>query len=69
VRAGLAEAEGLARDLGDQGRLGWVSVYLGRYFWITAQAAADSRAYLEEALEAARAVGDARLEALANMCL
>jgi len=69
VRAGLAEAEGLARDLGDQGRLGWVSVYLGQYFWITAQAAAESRAYLEEALEAARAVGDARLEALANMCL
>ena len=45
VRACLAEAEGLARDLGDQRRLVWVSVYLGRYFWITAQAAAESRGY------------------------
>ncbi len=65
LQAYLVEAEGLARDLADRRRLGWVSVYLGHYFWITAQAA-ESRACSDEALAAAKAVGDARLEVLAN---
>jgi DNA-binding SARP family transcriptional activator len=68
LRAYLAEAERLARDLADRRRLGWVSVYLGQYFWLIAQAA-ESRACSQEALEAARAVDDARLEILANMYL
>src|SRR5262245_28325501 len=65
----LGEAEGLARDLGDRRRLAWVSGYLAHFFWITAQTAAESRAYSEAALEAARAVGDARLEGAANVYL
>src|SRR5499426_1014354 len=69
MRAYLVEAEALARDLADPHRLGWVSGYLGQYFWITAQSAAETRVYLEGALGAARAVGDARLEVVANMCL
>src|SRR5262247_344323 len=69
MRAYLVEAEALARDLADRHRLGWVSGYLGHNFWITAQSAAETRVYLEGALGAARAVGDARLEVVANMCL
>jgi len=69
MRAYVVEAEALARDLADPHRLGWVSGYLGQYFWITAQSAAETRVYLEGALGAARAVGDARLEVVANMCL
>src|SRR5262245_9632910 len=66
MRAYLREAEVLARDLADPQRLGWVSGYLGYNFWINAETAGESRAYSEAALEAARAVGDARLEVVAN---
>src|SRR5262249_12030821 len=69
MRVYLVEAEALARDLADPHRLGWLSGYLGHNFWITAQTAAESRAYWEGALEAARAVGATRLEVLATMCL
>ena len=69
MRAYLVEAEALARDLADRHRLGWVSGYLGHNFWITAQTAAESRAYSEAALETARAVGDARLEVAVNVYL
>src|SRR5499426_2632248 len=69
MRAYLVEAEALAQDLADRHRLGWVSGYLGHNFWITAQTAAESRAYSEAALETARAVGDARLEVAVNVYL
>jgi class 3 adenylate cyclase/tetratricopeptide (TPR) repeat protein len=68
VRTCLDHAERLARALDDSGRLGWVSAYLGHYFWIIGQPAA-SRAFSERALEIAKAIGDSPLEILPNMYL
>jgi predicted ATPase/class 3 adenylate cyclase len=64
----LVEAESIARRLGDQHRLGWISGYLTPYLWGTAQYAHALRA-AQEALATAHALGDAALEVVANRYL
>ncbi len=61
----LREAEGLARTLDDQRRLGWVSVYSGHLFWMTGHSA-DARASAESAQAIAETLRDFRLQAGAN---
>ena len=61
----LQEAETLARELGDQHRLGWVAAYTAAYLYLMGQ----QRGALESgqrALKIAEALGDSRLEVPSN---
>jgi hypothetical protein len=53
----LDEAERLARTLDDQRRLGWVSVYMSHYFWITGEST-EASAFGERARTIAETLGD-----------
>ncbi len=61
----LGEAEGLAQTLGDQLRLGRVSLHKSHYFWSTGHAA-EARASAENAQALAEALGDLSLQVGAN---
>ncbi len=61
----LHDAEGLARTLGDQRRLGWVSVYMSHYLWLTGRPT-EVRTFAENALAVAEALGDFPLRVAAN---
>jgi class 3 adenylate cyclase/tetratricopeptide (TPR) repeat protein len=61
----LREAEGLTRALGDQLRLGRVSLHKSHYFWSRGHAA-EARASAENALAIAEALGDFPLQVGAN---
>ncbi|MEK7880134.1 MAG: adenylate cyclase, partial [candidate division NC10 bacterium] len=61
----LREAEGLARTLDDQRRLGWVSVYIGHLFWMTGHSA-DARTSAESAQAIAETLRDFQLQVGAN---
>ena len=64
----LREAEGLAESLGDQRRLGYVSTYLGQYFWATGD---QERALVagQRALACAETLGDIPLQGIATLYL
>ena len=64
----LREAEGLAESLGDQRRLGYVSTYLGQYFWATGD---QERALVagQRALACAETLGDMPLQGIATLYL
>jgi class 3 adenylate cyclase/tetratricopeptide (TPR) repeat protein len=61
----LDEAERLARTLDDQRRLGWVSVYMSHYFWITGEST-EASAFGERARTIAETLGDFSLQVGAN---
>jgi tetratricopeptide (TPR) repeat protein len=61
----LREAESLAQALGDQLRLGRVSLHKSHYLWSTGHAA-EARASAENALAIAEALGDFSLQVGAN---
>ncbi|WGD51562.1 adenylate/guanylate cyclase domain-containing protein [Bradyrhizobium sp. CB1650] len=62
----LDEAEELARRLGDQSRLGWVSAYLTEHFRMLGnpQSAAESG---ERSLAIGRSIGDMRMQVVTNI--
>jgi tetratricopeptide (TPR) repeat protein len=69
----LREAEGLAKRLGDQRRLGWISTHKSHYLWSTGHAA-EARALAESAQAIAEELGDVPLQVganhyLASVCL
>jgi DNA-binding NtrC family response regulator/tetratricopeptide (TPR) repeat protein len=64
----LREAEPIARRLGDELRLGWVSTYLTIYFALTGHTE-ESRAAGEVAVDIARRHGDSSLHVVANSYL
>jgi len=57
----LREAEGLAHTLGDQRRLGRVSLHKSHYFWSTGHSA-EARTFAESARAIADALGDLPLQ-------
>jgi class 3 adenylate cyclase/tetratricopeptide (TPR) repeat protein len=57
----LDEAERLARTLDDQRRVGWVSVYMSHYFWITGEST-EALAVGESARIIAETLGDFPLQ-------
>lgn len=61
----LHDAEGLARTLGDQRRLGWVSVYMSHYLWLTGRPT-EVRTFAENARAVTEALGDFPLRVAAN---
>ena len=61
----LREAEGLARTLDDQRRLGWVSVYMGHLLWSTGHST-DARTFVQSAEAIAQTLQDFRLQVGAN---
>jgi class 3 adenylate cyclase/tetratricopeptide (TPR) repeat protein len=64
----LREAETLARKLGDQRRLGWTSVYLCHYFWMTGRAS-EARTLGHSAHGIADTLSDATLHIVASFYL
>ncbi len=64
----LQEAEGLARTLDDQRRLGWVSYYMSHNFLITGYPT-EARAFGENARTIAEALRDFPLQICANVYL
>ena len=64
----LREAEVLARRLDDQQRLGWTSVYLCHYLWMTG-CSREARAFGEGAHAIAETLGDFRLTVVAPFYL
>jgi len=64
----LREAEMLARKLGDQRRLGWTSVYLCHYFWMTGRAS-EARTFGHSAHGIADTLGDSTLHIVASFYL
>src|SRR4030095_517414 len=64
----LREAEALARMLDDPRRLGWVSVYLSHYFWLTGDSA-QARMSGQSAHTIADTVGDLALQVAATTYL
>jgi len=64
----LREAEGLARMLGDQERLGHLSVYLCHNLWITGRPS-EARAFGKNALAIAEALRDVPLQVTGNIYL
>jgi class 3 adenylate cyclase/tetratricopeptide (TPR) repeat protein len=61
----LREAERLAKALDDSRRLGWVSVYMSQYSWVTGHLI-EARAFGEHAGAIAETLGDSSLQAVAN---
>jgi class 3 adenylate cyclase/tetratricopeptide (TPR) repeat protein len=57
----LEEAERLARTLDDQRRVGWVSVYMSHYFWITGEST-EALAFGERARTIAETLADFPLQ-------
>ena len=64
----LREAEVLARRLDDQQRLGWTSVYLCHYLWMTG-CTREARAFGRRAQVIAETLGDFRLTVVARFYL
>ena len=64
----LREAEALARKLDDQRRLGWTSVYLCHYFWMTGRAP-EARVFGHSAHDIAGTLGDLTLHIVASFYL
>jgi class 3 adenylate cyclase/tetratricopeptide (TPR) repeat protein len=64
----LVEAEVIARRLGDQRRLGWISGFLAPYLWGAGEYE-RALAASEEALATAQKLGDSALELIANRYL
>ena len=64
----LRDAERLARELGDQRRLGWIAAYLSEHTRQT-EHAADAPAFAERALAIAEGLGDLPLRVAANYYL
>jgi class 3 adenylate cyclase/tetratricopeptide (TPR) repeat protein len=64
----LREAEVLARKLDDQRRLGWMSVYMCHYFWMTGRST-EARTFGESAHAIAHTLGDRRLTVVASFYL
>ena len=55
----LREAEALARDIGDEGRLGWVSCYLTHYYtYTTSGSPDDALRHGDRAISIAESLGD-----------
>jgi len=61
----LREAEGLARTLDDQRRLGWVSIYMGHLLWSTGHST-DALTFVQSAQAIAQTLQDFRLQVGAN---
>jgi tetratricopeptide (TPR) repeat protein len=64
----LREAEVIARELGDNKRRGWVSLYLGANLWITGHPA-EARSAVEETLAIGEAIQDLPLRVAARFYL
>jgi len=64
----LREAEVLAKKLDDQRRLGWTSVYLCHYFWMTG-CSREARTFGQSAYAIAERLGDFRLTVVASFYL
>jgi tetratricopeptide (TPR) repeat protein len=64
----LREAEVLAQRLDDQQRLGWTSVYLCHYLWMTG-CSREARAFGQRAHAIAETLGDFRLTVVARFYL
>jgi len=62
----LREAERLARALDDRARLGWLSVYMSHYLWITGHPA-EARSCSQDARAIAQALGDGPLATTASL--
>lgn len=65
VLTNLREAERVATALDDSRRLGWVSVYMSQYLWVTGRLT-DARTFGERAGAIAETLGDTGLQAVAN---
>jgi tetratricopeptide (TPR) repeat protein len=64
----LRDAQSLAERIGDQGRLGWISVYTAAHFWIAGDPARAVDPG-QRALDVAQERGDLRLKVVATMRL
>ena len=64
----LREAEGLSKALDDPRRLGWVSVYMTQYLWVTGHSK-ESRPLGQSALAIAETLKDLPLQVAANFYL
>jgi class 3 adenylate cyclase/tetratricopeptide (TPR) repeat protein len=64
----LREAEALALKLDDRRRLGWVSVYVCHYLWMTGRST-EARAVGQSACDIAATLGDFPLTVVANFYL
>jgi tetratricopeptide (TPR) repeat protein len=64
----LREAEAIARELGDEKRLGWVSLYLAANLWITGHPA-EARLAVKETLAIGEAIQDQTLRIAARFYL
>jgi len=64
----LREAEQLAHTLGDEGRMGWASVFLFNVFWMMGQPQ-EARPYAERARAAGDAAGDRALREFSSVNL
>jgi tetratricopeptide (TPR) repeat protein len=64
----LRDAERLAKELGDQRRLGWIAAYLAEYTRMTGHAA-DAPGFAERALTIGEELGDLTLRVAANYYL
>jgi len=62
------EAERMARDIGDQPRLGWVACRMGQYSFIRAEYV-QALAQCEQAIQIAAAIGDLQLRTVATFTL
>jgi tetratricopeptide (TPR) repeat protein len=63
--ANLRDAERLANALDDPRRLGWVSVYMSQYLWVTGRLT-EARTSGQRAGAIAEALGDSPLQVVAN---
>jgi class 3 adenylate cyclase/tetratricopeptide (TPR) repeat protein len=61
----LRDADTLARTLADQRRLGWVSVYMAYFLWVTGRSA-EARAAAQSAQAIAETLGEVPLEVGGN---
>jgi len=64
----LRNAEGLARTLGNQRRLGWVSAYMCDYLWVTGDST-ESRTFGQSAQAIAETIEEFPLQVAANFHL
>src|SRR5262249_55762512 len=65
VSGHLEEAERLARTLGDERRLGWASIYMGYYLWLTGRWTGPGT-FAEEARAIAERLGDFHMQVAAG---
>ncbi|MFQ5899282.1 MAG: AAA family ATPase [Candidatus Methylomirabilia bacterium] len=68
VRGYLRDAEGIARTLDDPRRLGWVSVYMSHYFWLTGHST-EAFTFGQSAHAIGETLGDLPLQVAANTYL